>query len=445
MPSPCLKRCYERIKIIIRWLIALTLLFIAINLKNTYLLKFREIETVGIILLSSIGLCLSLQELLKRVIKKETTEQILFVLTLCIVILLAVSNEAIFRYKKYSVLNSDPKQYFELSRHLIVGYTEYEEIFMLASKGLIGGIFITQRNINGKASSEIRAEIGKLQRIRHSQHLPPLVIAADQEGGIVSRLSPPLTRLPALSSLSGKNPIAEMEKEAFKYGEIHGKELSELGVNINFSPIADLRFRQQSHLMDFHTHIDKRAISDDETVVCGIALAYSCGLEKYGVFPTVKHFPGMGRVSADTHHFSAKLDTSRKELETKDWVPFRYVIEHSDALMMLGHIILADIDPENPASCSYKLIQGIIRQEWKHDGVLVTDDLTMRAIQSRGIGDMAVRALNAGIDFLLISYDGDKYYDVMYHLITEYRDKKLDVSMLEKSRKRSDRLISFLR
>ena len=69
----------------------------------------------------------------------------------------------------------------------------------------------------------------------------------------------------------------------------------------------------------------------------------------------------------------------------------------------------------------------------------------MRAIQSRGIGDAAVRALNAGIDLLLISYDGDKYYDVMYDLIAAYRDKKLDVSMLEKSRKRSDRLISLLR
>jgi beta-N-acetylhexosaminidase len=443
--DPFLKKCCDRVRIITRWLFAAVLLLIAINLKNTYLFNYRKIETPAIILLSSIGLWLSFRKISEIPKRKKIHERSLYMLALAMVIIVAVSNETVFRYKKYRVLNCDTKQCHELSRHLIVGYTEYEEIFLLASKGLIGGVFITQKNITGKTASEIRAEIETLQNIRYSQHLPPLIIAADQEGGIVSRLSPPLTRLAPLSSLiREKHSPAELEKEALTYGEIHGKELSDLGVNVNFSPIADLKFPRQENPMDFHTHIDKRAISDDETVVCRIALSYSHGLEKHGVFPTVKHFPGMGRVSADTHHFTAKLATSRKELEAKDWIPFKYVIEHSDALMMLGHIVVTDIDPENPASCSYKLIQGIIRQEWKHDGVLVTDDLTMRAIQSNGIEDSAVKALNAGGDLLLISYDSDKYYDVMYHLISAYRDKKLDDSILEKSRKRLDRLISFL-
>jgi beta-N-acetylhexosaminidase len=437
---------------LIRWVIVLVLFIIALNLKSPYLFNYRQFETIGIL-----SVCLACAWIVFRQSPVKTThnspeiyfrvtEKRLFLAILAIVFALTCAGEMSFQYRKYAVLHTDKKTLQELGKHFIVGYTEIEHILPLISSGAVGGIFITHRNVRNKSFEQIRKEIKDLQKIRKSAGLAPLMIAADQEGGIVSRLSPPLTALPPLSSLISKNSsLEEVKENALKYGEIHGKELSELGVNVNLAPVADLNFQKDDNPMDFHTHIRRRAISDDEMLVSRAALAYSRGIEKYGVIPTVKHFPGIGRVSSDTHHFSAELSTDKKELQQKDWIPFKHVLENSGAFMMLAHVILPKIDPEHPVSHSYKIIQGIIREDWKHDGVLITDDLTMGAIYSSktGIRQAAVMALNAGMDLLLISYDGEKYYEVMYRVIQAYQDKTLDVSMLEKSSRRLGRVLKF--
>ncbi len=433
---------------LIRWMIALGLFAIALNLKSPYLFKFRQFETIGILSVCAVSAWIVFRQSPVRTtynspeIHFRVTEKRLFLALSALIFMLTCAGEMNFQYRKYAVLNTDRKILQELGKHFIIGYTEAEKILPLISTGAVGGIFITHRNIRNKSFEQIRTEIREFQRIRRSAGLAPLMIAADQEGGIVSRLSPPLTGLPPLSSLISENiPLSEIEEKALKYGEIHGKELSGLGVNVNLAPIADLKFEKPDNLIDFHTRIQDRAISDDAMIVSRMALAYSRGVEKYGVIPTVKHFPGMGRVNSDTHHFSAELNTDKKELENKDWIPFKHVLENSGAFMMLGHVILPEIDPQHPASHSYKIIEGIIRQDWKHDGVLITDDLSMGAIYSSktGISEAAVMTLNAGADLLLISYDWEKYYKVMYHLIQAYQNKRLDFSMLEKSRRRLER------
>jgi beta-N-acetylhexosaminidase len=161
------------------------------------------------------------------------------------------------------------------------------------------------------------------------------------------------------------------------------------------------------------------------------------------VIPTVKHFPGLGRVREDTHHFQAELDVSLQELQRQDWLPFREVITHSHAFMMLGHVSLPEVDPENPASYSHKVVQGIIRNQWNHEGVLITDDFTMGSIyrDKHGIGNAAVSALNAGVDLVLVSYDGEKYYETMYAVIRADNNQQLDNVLLQKSKKRLERVM----
>lgn len=434
--------------ILIRWIIASGLLLIALNPKNPYLFNYRQVETIGVLSLCLIPAWIVFRQRPVRTTHNRLTEKRLFLGLSALIFTLTCAGEMSFQYRKYAVLNADRKVLHELGKHFIIGYTGIETILPLISSGAVGGIFITQRNIIHKSSEQIRKEIRELQNIRSASGLAPLIVAADQEGGIVSRLSPPLTALPPLSSLITRNSlIREIEEKALKYGEIHGKELSELGVNVNLAPIADLKFEKADNPMDFHTHIQDRAISDDEKLVSRIALAYSHGVEKYGVIPTVKHFPGMGRVNSDTHHFSAELAAAKQELQHKDWVPFRHVVENSGAFMMLGHVILTDIDPEHPASHSYNVIQGIIRKEWKHDGVLITDDLTMGAIYNSksGISEAAIMMINSGADLLLISYDWEKYYEVMYRMIQAYQNKKLDSAMLERSSKRLNRVFISLK
>jgi beta-N-acetylhexosaminidase len=399
-------------------------------------------ETPGFVAVTQALIAFSTWRILRFRGRRRTAEVVALTL-LALALFFAITVEMQFRQQKREVLNSDLNIIQPLGRHLIVGYRKLDELGILVSRGAVGGIFITHRNVRGQTAEQISADLRSLQSLRKSQGLPPLMIATDQEGGIVSRLSPPLTTLPPLSSLTAVATPAEMEAQAAAYGDIHGKELAALGVTINLSPIVDLKYSRRSNLLDTHSLIDKRAISDDPATVSRIALAYSRGLESHGVIPTLKHFPGMGRITADTHHFKAAVTASKDELQVSDWVPFRYLIERSSAFMMLGHALVPDIDPKNPASCSSALVQGIIRNEWKHEGVLITDDLTMGAIHGSELGvcGAAVAALNAGVDLLLVSYDDEKYFEAMHCVMQAKRAGKLNLELLRKSAMRLERTI----
>jgi beta-N-acetylhexosaminidase len=201
-----------------------------------------------------------------------------------------------------------------LGATLYRGILVIPEVAILAEKGLISGVYITRHNIVGSPAARLKEEIAALQEKRRAAGLPPLIVAADQEGGIVSHLAPPLTKLPALSTLANLAPDVRAEK-AEAFGRTHGRELAALGVNRNLAPVLDLRPELKRNRFDFNTLIGQRAISDDPAVVADIARAYVKGLEASGVGATVKHFPGLGRVRTDTHHFSADLDTAAEELE----------------------------------------------------------------------------------------------------------------------------------
>jgi beta-N-acetylhexosaminidase len=101
------------------------------------------------------------------------------------------------------------------------------------------------------------------------------------------------------------------------------------------------------------------------------------------------------------------------ELEARDWRPFRWLAERSSSWIMVGHATVTAIDPDSPASLSRRIVQHVLRRGWGFRGVLITDDLTMRAVYGRGICRAAIEALAAGIDLLLVSYDWTQYYRAM--------------------------------
>jgi beta-N-acetylhexosaminidase len=287
----------------------------------------------------------------------------------------------------------------------------------------------------------LKAELSALQAKRRSAGLPPLTIAADQEGGIVSHLSPALTRLPALATLAGLPPDDRAQK-AEEFGRIHGRELADLGVTTNFAPVLDLRPRTKRNRLDFHTRIGQRSISGDPAEVAAVALPYVRGLEASGLSATVKHFPGLGRVHGDTHHFRANLDTPLEQLEASDWRPFRDVLSGSRAQLMVGHVTLTAVDPDRPASHSKRVIDGIIRQRWHYQGVIVTDDLVMGAIYQHDVCTAVVEALNAGVDLLLVAYDGAQFYRIFACASAALDRGQLDLAMLRESEARLRRDLS---
>jgi len=197
-----------------------------------------------------------------------------------------------------------------------------------------------------------------------------------------------------------------------------------------FAPVLDLRPASSHSRFDFNTLISQRAISSDPDTVTDVGLAYIRGLDSFGVGATVKHFPGLGRVRTDTHHFSAALDTPLADLEASDWRPFRDVLAGSRAQLMIGHVTLTAIDPDHPASHSKRIISGIVRERWNYQGVIITDDLVMGAIYRHNVCTAVVEALNASVDLLLVAFDGSQFYRLFGCASDAFEHGRLDTGML---------------
>lgn len=420
----------RRIGLILLWLAAPLVAFAAANKNDPYLLVLRGAGNIALVVAS-----LTVIVVLLRRGRWRTIAGKLLVTLWCLPPLLMSAAHLKFELRKHEVLSASATEARQLGPHFMVGYPSFPEVARLAEQGLIGGVYVTRHNIRGRTTEALRAEIAALQDKRRAAGLPPLVVAADQEGGIVAHLAPPLTKLPALATLTGLAPDDQQAK-AEEFGHIHGRELSGLGVNLNLAPVLDLKPPQRRNRLDFHTLIGQRAIATDPVVVGTIASAYVRGLEESGVGATLKHFPGIGRVRTDTHHFSANLDTPVKELEATDWLPFREVLSHSRSALMVGHVTLTAVDPDRAASHSKRVVDGIIRGKWGYRGVVMTDDLVMGAIYQNDVCKAVVEAINAGVDLLLVAYDGAQFYRVFECALDGSRRGKLDAAMLRASEER---------
>lgn len=426
----------KRIGIILAWFIGLALVFAAINKNDPYLVWLRGAGNAAII----VACLLALAWLIRRGAWSGGGWPGRLALLSCVLPPASMlAAERSFEIRKWRVLHTADARANLLGRHFVVGYASFDEVARLSDKGLIAGIYITRHNVtaSGGSAEALRAEIAALQQRRRAAGLAPLTVAADQEGGIVSHLSPPLTALPALSTLSGL-PSDVQARKAEEFGRTHGRELAALGVTQNFAPVLDLRPAPRRNPLDFHTLTGQRAIASDPAVVGEIARGYVRGLEASGVTATVKHIPGLGRLRTDTHHFEASLDTSIEVLEASDWRPFKEVLAGSNAQLMIGHVNLTAIDPDRPASHSKAVVDGLIRQRWNYQGVIITDDLVMGAIYSHDVCAAVVEALNAGVDSLLVAYDGAQFYREFACASEAAAAGQLDLAALRESEARLD-------
>lgn len=423
----------RRIGLILLWLAAPVAAFAAANKNDPYLLMLRGAGNVALVVASVVIVIVLLRTRRWRTIAGKA-----LVMLWCLPAVLMSAAHLKFELRKHDILSAIAAEARQLGPHFMVGYSSFPEVARLAGQGLIGGVYITRHNVRGGTVEALRAEIAALQDIRRAAGLPPLVVAADQEGGIVGHLAPPLTKVPALATLA-RLPPDDQRTKAEEFGRIHGRELAGVGVNLNLAPVLDLKPPARRNRLDFHTLIGQRAIASDPAVVGTIASAYVRGLEESGVGATLKHFPGIGRVRTDTHHFSANLDTPVKELEATDWRPFREVLSHSRSALMVGHVTLTAVDPDRAASHSKRVVEGIIREKWGYQGVVMTDDLVMGAIYQNDVCKAVMEAINAGVDLLLVAYDGAQFYRVFACALDGLRQGKLDAAMLRASEARLEK------
>jgi beta-N-acetylhexosaminidase len=400
-------------KIILYTIVSLVCLVASGQLRSPLFYKIRGFDLL-ILVSSSLIILLSIQKYFSTKRRLSLFIPTVFMSTATLVICLYT--ELRFHYIKHQVLHADTQKLQHLGKHIILGYSSESEIRKLVSIGGVGGIFLTARNVKNKTDLSIQEFLTSLQEIQKANQLDTLFVTTDQEGGDVSRLTPPLKQFPYISEAYEKNGLASVKELAIE----KAKALVKLGVNVNFSPVVDLKKVPQNLKIDLHSRIWERAISEDPIVVAQVAQVYSEYLSKNGVIPVLKHFPGLGHIEKDTHFFTADIHTQLEDYLSKDFLPFQEIYRQNPSVwFMLGHVRLLSIDKEYPASFSQKIVNEFLRKEQNIQATLITDDFCMGPTYyyKDGVGMAAKLSLDAGIDYILISYNPDIYYYVMYDLI----------------------------
>jgi beta-N-acetylhexosaminidase len=210
--------------------------------------------------------------------------------------------------------------------------------------------------------------------------------------------------------------------------------LKGLGINWNFAPVLDINSNPANPV------IAERAFGDDAATVERLAGAWMRGSLAEGVACCVKHFPGHGDTQTDSHHALPVVNKSRAELDALELAPFRALCPEAPAVMT-AHIVYPQLDAERPATLSPALLQGILRDEWGYDGVVITDALMMQAVAARwGHAKAAVMALQAGADLVLAQGSRDEQQATLDALAAAYADGRLSLGAGARSAARLNRL-----
>ncbi len=247
------------------------------------------------------------------------------------------------------------------------------------------GLILFKRNIENPEQV-----IGLVRTFREIVGRADAPVLIDQEGGRVQRLGPP--HWPSFPTAERLASTAETTESVALGARLIAAELAKLGINVDCLPLADLRFPGA------HDVIGDRAYGSDPEVVTRLARAAADGLLAGGVLPVVKHIPGHGRALADSHLELPRVAASRHELERTDFAPFRALSDLP--LAMTAHVIYEAIDPALPATISPVVVRDIIRGHIGFGGLLMTDDVSMKAL-SGSIGENTKAAFAAGCDFAL--------------------------------------------
>ena len=250
------------------------------------------------------------------------------------------------------------------------------------------GVIFFADNITSR--EQVHALTAELQAEAQSLGMPPLLIAADQEGGIVSRLPADMVTPPGAMALSAIDDAAELERAA----RLTGRQLREAGINVNFAPVVDVNNNSVNPV------IRTRSFGDSADQVIEGGLATIDGLTAERVVSCVKHFPGHGDTSVDSHLGLPVIPHSLERLHEIELAPFKAAIAHGVPGVMTTHIVFPELD-EHPATLSRRILTGLLRDELGFEGVIFTDSLSMDAIDQRyGLADTAIRCKAAGVDVL---------------------------------------------
>lgn len=283
----------------------------------------------------------------------------------------------------------------KIGQLLVVGFDEVsidDNIKELIESYKVGGFILFSRNIVDK--NQTLKLLNDLKTSNAKNNIP-LFLSVDEEGGIVSRLSKIYNKLPEAVKLGQKNN----KDLSFQYGELLGLRLKTLGFNLDFAPVLDINSNPKNPV------IGSRAFGSNADVVINNGIEVMKGINSINVISAVKHFPGHGDTSVDSHVQLPLVEKSLEELENLELLPFKKAIEEDVDMVMVAHIIFSALDEKYPSTMSNKIITELLREKLGFNGVVISDDMTMGAIvENYTLEEGVIRFLEAGGDIALICH-----------------------------------------
>ncbi|MDD5556891.1 MAG: beta-N-acetylhexosaminidase [bacterium] len=277
----------------------------------------------------------------------------------------------------------------------------------------VSGIILFSRNISD--AIQVAGLCRELQELRRRVSELPLLIAVDQEGGSVNRVADGVTHFPSAMAIAATGD----PRLAARAGYCMGRQLAELGINMNFAPVLDINTNRNNPI------IGVRSFGDDPARVAAFGAAAIGGLQRAGVAAVAKHFPGLGFAGEDAHVELPLIAKDASELEAEDLVPFRGAVAAGVAGVMVGHARYPALSAR-PASLSRNIVCDLLKDGMGFEGVVVTDDLEMGAVSiHRGVGDAAAKACGAGADLLLVCHTSSEQINALGDVASAITSGKL--------------------
>jgi beta-N-acetylhexosaminidase len=309
----------------------------------------------------------------------------------------------------------------QVGQLLIAGFNGHQlpvELKTLAHEFGLGGVILFARNVvDPEQVAELCYEAARLDPEL------PLWVSVDQEGGRVARLKAPFTEWPPMATLgrSGDVHLAE------RFARALAAELKAVGITLDYAPVLDVHTNPQNPV------IGDRALAETAGDVARLGRAIIRTLQTEAVAACGKHFPGHGDTSADSHHELPLVEHPIERLREVEFVPFRAAVEAGVSAIMTAHVFLPALDEQRPATLSKRIVTDLLRVELAFQGVILTDDLDMKAIASEyAPSASAVLAIEAGCDGVLIcSGDHDAHAAALEAIVHAVEDDRLRFSRLE--------------
>ena len=317
----------------------------------------------------------------------------------------------------------------QIGQLLIAGFDGQQipvELKALVRDFGLGGVILFARNIaEPEQVAELCAEASQLTPGT------PLWVSVDQEGGRVARLKKPFTEWPPMATL-GRSGSPDL---ATRFARALAAELKAVGVTLDYAPVLDVHTNPKNPV------IGDRALAGKAEEVARLGAAIVRALQGGGVAACGKHFPGHGDTGTDSHLELPLVEHPIERLRQVEFVPFRAAIDAQVATIMTAHVFLPALDEKRPATLSRRIVTGLLREELKYDGVILSDDLEMKAIaRDYEVPKAAVMAIDAGCDGALIcSGDTATQAAALEEIIHALEEDRLSRTRVEDALKRHQR------